>query len=201
MNGRGHGHVRIVCVTRSQVIEVLHHEIDRRVDKSLLRRYRGLPVTGSQVGRSDQADTDTDVQGRANHGVRQFGAYLVRTPTGTEVDVVELAHGRDAGHRQFGVGETGNRVQVVRTEPFDQPVHLVPPAPEGARPCRAPLRPSTEGALESMGVGRSQAGHDPAAGFETNRRRIVSWVHRLITRPRLITVCTGFPPKKYGICR
>ena len=110
--------------------------------------------------------------------------------------VMELTDGRYSGHRQFGIGEPRDRVQVIRPEPFYQPVHLVPPAPERARAGRAALGPPTKRALESVGMGRGETGHDPVAFFVLNGRHVIPGIHGFNTCPFLITVCTGFPPKK-----
>ena len=196
VGGRGQGHVWVVCVARPQGVEVLEHVIDRRVDKPILGGNGGLAITGSKIGGSDQADAQPHVPRRAYYGVREFGAFGIGTAPGTVMHVVELTDGRDPGHGKFGIGQARDCVQIVRVQPFDQPVHFIPPAPESTRAGRPALGPSAKRALEGVGMGCGHPGQDPAAIGVSNCGRVVPGIHGFNTCPFLITVCTGLLPKK-----
>ena len=80
------------------------------------------------------------------------------------VDVVELAHGGDAGRPHLAEGLEGERPQLVRVQPSDQGVHRLAPGPEVAGPRGEGLAAPPQAALEGVRVGAHHAGQEGAAG-------------------------------------
>ena len=134
---------------------------------------------------------------------READAGLVRgrDQRVAEVQVVELADGRDAGREHLGVGALGQLEARVGRHRRRERVHVLAPRPEAAA---AALGPAAQRALERVRVRVGEAGERDAAQ-RARRRRAPPRASRAAIRSPSTTISTsaahGFAaePRELGV--
>ena len=68
------------------------------------------------------------------------------------VEIMEFAHASETALQHFDIGECGNRLDIIRREPVEEPVHHFAPGPEIVM-CGTPrFRKTGHAALEGVTV-------------------------------------------------
>ena len=119
-----------------------------------------------EVAGVEQGEPDPGLGGGLRQGVAHRVRVGVRAPVRAVVQVVELAHRRDAGQRALGESGAGQGEVGVGVEPGGDGVHALAPGPE--RACPTPRRRgcarAAPGERRGSGRRRSRAARRPAAG-------------------------------------
>ncbi len=120
-----------------------------------LHALRLLAEAAGEVAGVEQGDPDAGVARGTHQGEAHLVGLVVRRAVGLVVQVVELAHGGDAGREHLAVRRPGQGVVGVGVEPAGDLVHPVAPGPE--RPAPA-LRVAAERAVEGVAVAVRETG-------------------------------------------
>ncbi len=110
-----------------------------------------------------------DADAGGGRGLEHDPVELVVGAVARVVEIMELAHGGDAGVPHLLERLDREPEQLALVEPLDQRVHRLPPGPEVARPGREPLASTAEAALEGVGVGVDETGQERAARVTVGR--------------------------------
>ena len=141
-----------------------------------------------------QGQTDSGFRCRGDDTVRELGEMIVGRASRLMMDVVKLRHGGKSGLQHLHLGEGGDRLDLLRTEPFEKAVHQPAPGPEAVvRVGTAPLGQTGHGALKGVAVQVDRPGEKYAetsplwrrAGNDLGNPAVLVDVHANVALPSL----------------
>ena len=116
-----------------------------------LPRVRRRPSESAlRVERRQQGQPDPDRRRGGDDPTGHLARICVGAAVGSVVEVVELAHQREAALQHLQIREGRDRLHVVRREPGEKPVHDITPRPERVARRTPPLGEPGHPALERV---------------------------------------------------
>src|SRR6185437_673189 len=105
-----------------------------------------------------QREGDAGLGGSGGHAPAELAGVGERQAGFVLMQVVKLADARKTGLEHLRECQRGDRLELIRVHPLDEPVHELAPGPEAVRRGAATLREPRDGTLKSVAVEVGQPG-------------------------------------------
>ena len=134
------------------------------IDEAALPGDRRLPAEAAVIVECRQkGDGDPRRLCRGQAAEREFGRIGIGRPVRLVMQVLELAHHREAGLQHLDIELGGNGLEVFRTQLEGEAVHGFPPGPETVSTRTGLLGQAQHEALMGVGMHIGDRGHRDAA--------------------------------------